>query len=58
MSEVDPKRKPAWLKTQSVGNDDYLKVQKIVNGLNLHTVCKEACCPNRESVGVRKLQHF
>ena len=47
MSESIPERKPAWLKTTSVGNDDYLKVQKIVNGLNLHTVCKEACCPNR-----------
>lgn len=41
-----PLRKPKWLKVQAPGSHDYIEVQKLVDSLKLHTVCKEARCPN------------
>jgi lipoyl synthase len=38
---------PEWLKTPiPAGNDQYKKIKKDLRGLNLHTVCEEARCPN------------
>ncbi|KAI1002889.1 Lipoyl synthase [Podosphaera aphanis] len=39
-------RLPEWLKTPIPDNDNYKKIKKDLRGLNLHTVCEEARCPN------------
>lgn len=40
-------RLPSWLKTPIPGdNSNYKKIKKDLRGLNLHTVCEEARCPN------------
>ncbi|KAI0910166.1 lipoic acid synthetase [Ustulina deusta] len=40
-------RLPDWLKTPiPAGNDNYKQIKKDLRGLNLHTVCEEARCPN------------
>ncbi|HVA38597.1 MAG TPA: lipoyl synthase [Candidatus Dormibacteraeota bacterium] len=38
--------KPDWLKVKLPTGDNYLTVRERVKGLNLHTVCQEALCPN------------
>jgi len=38
--------KPAWLKVRAPGSPTYLRLRGIMRGLNLHTVCEEARCPN------------
>jgi lipoic acid synthetase len=42
----DVKRKPPWLRVSLPIGDDYERVKAKVNALGLHTVCKEATCPN------------
>jgi lipoyl synthase len=39
-------RKPDWLRVSLPIGDDYERVKAKVNSLELHTVCKEAACPN------------
>ena len=39
-------RKPEWLKVRSPGGPNYLRLKKLMRGLNLHSVCEEAGCPN------------
>jgi lipoic acid synthetase len=39
-------RLPEWLKTPIPSNANYKKIKKDLRGLNLHTVCEEAKCPN------------
>jgi len=39
-------RLPEWLKTPIPDNSNYKKIKKDLRGLNLHTVCEEARCPN------------
>ncbi|KAI1405208.1 Lipoyl synthase [Hypoxylon fuscum] len=40
-------RLPEWLKTPiPAGNDNFKQIKKDLRGLNLHTVCEEARCPN------------
>ncbi|MEX2584217.1 MAG: lipoyl synthase [Gemmatimonadota bacterium] len=39
-------RKPEWLKVRSPGGPNYLRLQKLMRGQGLHTVCEEAHCPN------------
>jgi lipoyl synthase len=39
-------RLPEWLKTPKPDNSNYQKIKKDLRGLNLHTVCEEARCPN------------
>lgn len=40
------KRKPEWLRVKLPGQGEYRDVDKILNDLNLHTVCRSAQCPN------------
>jgi lipoic acid synthetase len=40
------KRKPDWLKVKLPGGDRYRRVRGAVRGMELHTVCQEARCPN------------
>lgn len=39
-------RLPEWLKTPIPDNANYKKIKADLRGLNLHTVCEEARCPN------------
>lgn len=39
-------RLPEWLKTPIPDNNNYKNIKKDLRGLNLHTVCEEARCPN------------
>ncbi|KAI9842950.1 MAG: hypothetical protein M1837_006687 [Sclerophora amabilis] len=39
-------RLPEWLKTPVPISENYKKIKKDLRGLNLHTVCEEARCPN------------
>ncbi len=41
-----PRRKPPWLRVSLPSGPDYERVRARVNELALHTVCKEAACPN------------
>ena len=38
--------KPAWLKVRAPGSEKYLRLKELMRGLQLHTVCEEARCPN------------
>ncbi len=40
------KRKPAWLKAKVPGGPGYERLNRILTDNRLHTVCKEAGCPN------------
>jgi lipoic acid synthetase len=39
-------RKPPWLKIKPNFGPVYAEVKTLLKGLNLHTVCQEASCPN------------
>lgn len=39
-------RLPEWLKTPIPSNNNFKKIKNDLRGLNLHTVCEEARCPN------------
>ena len=39
-------RLPEWLKTPIPANDNFKRIKNDLRGLNLHTVCEEARCPN------------
>lgn len=39
-------RLPSWLKTPIPDSNNYQRLKKDLRGLNLHTVCEEARCPN------------
>lgn len=39
-------RLPSWLQTPIPNNSNYKKIKADLRGLNLHTVCEEARCPN------------
>ena len=40
-------RRPEWMKVRAPSKDgQYFDVKKLIHGLELHTVCEEARCPN------------
>ena len=39
-------KKPEWLKVRLEHGDNYREMKSLVRGLDLHTVCEEARCPN------------
>jgi lipoic acid synthetase len=44
---VEPRApKPEWLKVRAPGSPSYLRLKELMRGLELHTVCEEARCPN------------
>lgn len=45
LPSVKPKR-PAWLRAPAPVGAEYRDLKKLVDGLNLHTVCESAACPN------------
>lgn len=41
-----PARRPEWLKVRLPGGDNYHHLKRLMRGLELHTVCESARCPN------------
>jgi lipoic acid synthetase len=41
-----PTRRPEWLKVKIQTGPNYSDLKRIMRGLDLHTVCEEAGCPN------------
>lgn len=39
-------KKPEWIKTRAKMGPEYRRLQELVKGEGLHTVCQEAGCPN------------
>jgi lipoic acid synthetase len=39
-------RKPPWFKVPAPGGKRYRRLSELIDGENLHTVCREAACPN------------
>jgi lipoic acid synthetase len=39
-------RLPPWLKVRAPWGEDYARLKHLMRGLELHTVCEEAMCPN------------
>jgi len=39
-------RKPEWLKVRPPAGENYTHLKTLLRGLDLHTVCEEAHCPN------------
>jgi lipoyl synthase len=39
-------RRPEWMRVRAKLDDGYLELKKLMRGLELHTVCEEAGCPN------------
>jgi len=39
-------RRPEWLRVRLPGGENYSELKGIMRGLELHTVCEEARCPN------------
>jgi lipoic acid synthetase len=46
LTKPAPQRKPDWLKVRLPHGEAYEHVLERVRGLDLHTVCQEAMCPN------------
>ncbi|HUY12600.1 MAG TPA: lipoyl synthase [Terriglobia bacterium] len=44
-SPVRPRR-PEWLKVRIPGGENYFELKRLIRGLDLHTVCESARCPN------------
>jgi lipoic acid synthetase len=42
-----PQPKPKWLKKRLPAGPDYERIRRLVGTTNLHTVCREARCPNQ-----------
>ncbi|HEV8130968.1 MAG TPA: lipoyl synthase [Acidobacteriota bacterium] len=40
------RRHPDWIKTRVPGGEKYNQLKSLMRGLNLHTVCEDALCPN------------
>ena len=40
------RRHPEWIKVRAPGGEGYASTKKVVQSLDLHTVCEEAHCPN------------
>ncbi len=46
MKDDKVQRKPQWLRVPIPHGEDFFRLKKIVEDLNLNTVCKESHCPN------------
>ncbi len=46
MRTVLAERKPEWLRVRPPGGAEYTHLKGLLRGLDLHTVCEEAHCPN------------
>jgi lipoic acid synthetase len=46
VSASERARRPDWLKVRLPSGESYFRLKGILRGLDLHTVCEEARCPN------------
>ena len=44
--ETPALRKPAWIRAKAPVSREYQETRALMRGLDLHTVCEEAACPN------------
>jgi lipoic acid synthetase len=45
-TEIEPKRKPQWLRVKLPTGESYKKVREAVDTNKLHTICQSGNCPN------------
>ena len=45
-SPATPPRRPSWIRARAPQGAGYERLRELVRGLDLHTVCEEAHCPN------------
>lgn len=46
MATATPSPRPDWLRVRLPSGENYFRLKSIMRGLELHTVCEEARCPN------------
>lgn len=46
VQQLSSRRKPEWLRARVPGGEAYLRLDSILQHHGLHTVCREASCPN------------
>jgi lipoic acid synthetase len=46
IGDLSRTRRPEWLRIKIRDSDTYKEVDRLLDGLELHTVCEEARCPN------------
>ena len=46
MAIATPSPRPDWLRVRLPSGENYFRLKSIMRGLELHTVCEEARCPN------------
>ena len=57
------RRHPDWIKVRIPSGENYFDVRDLVHGLELHTVCESASCPNigecwdRRAITMRNLAY-
>ena len=44
--DSSPKRRPPWIRVKAPVGQSYEKIEHMLRGKHLHTVCEEAGCPN------------
>jgi lipoyl synthase len=45
-TDARPARRPSWLKVRIPSGENYFELKGLMRGLELHTVCESARCPN------------
>lgn len=45
-TDLRPTRRPEWLKVRIPSGENYFELKGLMRGLQLHTVCESARCPN------------
>jgi lipoic acid synthetase len=45
-SELQPKKKPDWLKVKFPSHQNFFQVSSLLKEQNVHTICQSAKCPN------------
>ncbi|WP_337287024.1 lipoyl synthase [Candidatus Methylomirabilis sp.] len=46
LPEIFGSPKPPWLKVKAPGSPNYLRLKRLLQERQLHTICEEALCPN------------
>lgn len=49
---------PPWIKKRLIQSDTIDKIEDLIKELNLHTVCRSACCPNKSECFSKKRVTF
>ncbi|NSW51376.1 MAG: lipoyl synthase [Anaerolineae bacterium] len=44
--DITPKRRPDWIRVKAPTGEGYQRIEDMLRGAHLHTVCEEAGCPN------------